>query len=54
MASSAPLYDYSVVPMTSICKNILACMAKAEAYATEKGENVDDYLKLRIIADMHP
>ena len=54
MASSAPIYDYSVVPMLAITKNIIACMGKAEAYATEKGANVDDYLNLKIIEDMRP
>lgn len=54
MASSAPLYDYSVIPMLTITKNIISCMTKAEAFATEKGENVDDYLNLRIFEDMKP
>lgn len=55
MASpNSPLYDYSIVPFTRSIKNLLHCMGKAETYAKEKGENVDDYLQLQLYSDMKP
>lgn len=49
---SSPLYEYSMVPFIRSMKNLQACMAKAEDYAKEKGENVDDYVELQIHPDM--
>lgn len=49
---SAPLYDYSVVPFLRTLKNLIHIFDKAEQHAKEKGENVDDYVKLQIISDM--
>lgn len=50
--ASAPLYDYSVVPFTRSIKNLVAIFDKAEQYAKENGDNVDDYIKLQIHPDM--
>lgn len=50
--ASAPLYDYSVVPFTRTIKNLVAIFDKAEQYAKENGDNVDDYIKLQIHPDM--
>lgn len=49
---SPPLYEYSIVPFNRSMKNLLQIMTKAEKHAAEKGENVDDYLKLQIYSDM--
>lgn len=48
----SPMYDYSIVPFISGMKNLLHCMGKAEQYAKEKGENVEDYADLQIHPDM--
>jgi len=52
MASQTSMYDYSIVPFTRTMKNLLCCMDKAEQYAKEKGENVEDYVDLQIHPDM--
>lgn len=46
------MYDYSIVPFIGSMKNLLHCMDKAEQYAKEKGENVEDYVNLQIHPDM--
>lgn len=50
--SSAPLYDFSIVPFTRSIKSLLAIFDKAEQYAKENGENVEDYINLQIHPDM--
>lgn len=50
--SSAPLYDFSVVPFTLTIKNLLDILGKAEEHAKEKGDNIEDYLDLQIHPDM--
>lgn len=50
--SSAPLYDFSVVPFARSVRSLLAIFEKAEQYAKEKGDNIDDYIELQIHPDM--
>lgn len=50
--ASAPLYDYSIVPFIRTLKNLVYIFDKAEKHAEEKGENVEDYIKLQMISDM--
>ncbi|KAK5073886.1 hypothetical protein LTS08_002015 [Lithohypha guttulata] len=50
--SSNALYDYSVNIFISSIQNLLVCMTKAEKYAEEQGDNVDDYVQLQIHPDM--
>lgn len=53
MASqSSPMYAYAIIPFIRGMKNLLHCMSKAEEYAKEKGENVEDYMNLQIHPDM--
>lgn len=52
MATSAPLYDFTIVPFKKTMQNLLHIMDKAEKYATENGQDVESYTKLRIYADM--
>lgn len=50
--TSAPLYDFSVVPFTRSIKSLLTIFDKAEQHAKEKGDNIDDYVELQIYPDM--
>lgn len=50
--TSAPLYDFSVVPFTRSIKNLLAILDKAEKHAREAGDNIEDYIQLQIHPDM--
>lgn len=50
--SSTALYDYSIPVFVHMLQNVLAFMTKAEEYAKEKGDNIDDYTELRIHPDM--
>jgi len=53
MASQpSPMYAYSIIPFINGMKNTLHCMDKAEQYAKEKDEDVEDYLNLQIHPDM--
>lgn len=52
--SSNAMYDYSIPLFIRMLQNMLACMTKAEKYAQEHGENIDDYIELRIHSDMKP
>lgn len=49
---AAPLYEYSIVPFVRSMKNLVHVMDKAEQHAKDKGENVEDYTKLKIYPDM--
>jgi len=46
------MYAYSIIPFINGMKNTLHCMDKAEQYAKEKDEDVEDYLNLQIHPDM--
>lgn len=48
------MYDYSIPTFIRMLQNMLAIMSKAESYAKENGDNVDDYTELRIHSDMKP
>ena len=48
------IYDACVPPLTHMLGSFHSVLTKAEAYAKEKGENVDSYLELRLAPDMLP
>ena len=48
------IYDACVPPMAHMLGSFHSVLAKAEAHAKEKGENVDSYLELRLAPDMLP
>lgn len=48
------IYDACVPPMAHMLGSFHSVLGKAEAYAKEKGENVDSYLELRLAPDMLP
>lgn len=52
MASTAPLYDHSIVMFKRTLQNFIHCMEKAEQYAQENNKDVESYTKLRIYPDM--
>ena len=48
------IYDACVPPMAHMLGSFVSVLTKAEAYAKEKGENVDSYLELKLAPDMLP
>jgi len=48
------IYDACVPPLAHMLGSFHAVLTKAEAYAKEKGENVDSYLELKLAPDMLP
>lgn len=48
------LFDASVPVFLHMLKNLAAILDKAEAHATEKGEDPQQFLETRLAPDMHP
>ena len=48
------IYDACVPPMSHMLGSFLSVLTKAEAYAKEKGEDVNSYLELKLAPDMLP
>ena len=48
------IYDACVPPMAHMLGSFVSVLTKAEAYAKEKGENVDSYLELKLAPDILP